>query len=84
MRTADRDEECEVLENRLIVDRLRQEADTTEVAECIVRMFAFEVENAPKKKPHFKEPFNEYIRKFMPKAELAAEDAAAYSGDQGG
>jgi hypothetical protein len=67
------------LENRLIVDRLREEAGTTEVAECIVRLFAFEVENAPKKKPHFREPFNECIRKSMPQAELAAEDTAAYS-----
>lgn len=67
------------MENRLIVDRLRQEAETGDVAECVVKMFAFEVENAPKKKPHFKEPFGECIRKSMPQAELAAEGTADYS-----
>jgi hypothetical protein len=67
------------LENRLIVERLRHEAETTEVADCIVRMFAFEVENAPKKKPHFKEPFGEYIRRSMPRPVIAAEDSTEYS-----
>lgn len=71
------------MENRLIVDRLRQEAETTEVAECIVAMFTFEVENAPKKKPHFNEPFKECIRKSMVPAELAAEDPGTYEAEQG-
>lgn len=69
------------MENRLIVDRLRQEAETSEVAECIIRMFAFEVENAPKKKPHFREPFGECISQSIPQMEVAAEDSATYSAE---
>ena len=61
------------MENRLIVERLKQEAETQEVADCIVRMFLFEVENAPKKKPHFREPFGECITSCLPATDQSAD-----------
>ena len=63
------------MENRLIVERLKQEASTADVAECVVQMFIFEVENAPKKKPHFKELFTECVNSVTKKAQAATEHA---------
>jgi hypothetical protein len=68
------------VENIMIIERLKREAKSSEVAECVVRMFAFEVENAPKKKPHFKEPFADCMKSCMPKPD---EDVPADSGSKG-
>ena len=49
------------MENQTIIERLRAEAPSVEVASCLAEMFTFEVLNAPRQKPHFTEKFNELI-----------------------